>query len=53
LQEPPDFFGGTARVSSIVINLVYENLLKGKKSQWFCDASVVHTMGYVSDLAKE
>ena len=52
IARAPDFFGGTARANSIVMNLVYENLLKGKKAQWFCDASVVHTMGYVPDLAK-
>ena len=34
------------------MNLIYDNLSKGKKAQWFCNADVVHTMGYVPDLAK-
>lgn len=51
IARAPDFFGGTAKANSIVMNLVYDNLVKGKKSQWFCNAKVVHTMGYVPDLA--
>jgi nucleoside-diphosphate-sugar epimerase len=34
------------------MNLVYDNFAKGKKAQWFCNAKVVHSMGYVPDLAK-
>lgn len=52
IARSPDFFGGTSRQSSIIMNLVYDNLLKGKTAQWFCNAKVVHTMGYVPDLAK-
>lgn len=52
IARAPDFFGGTARQNSIIMNLVYDNLLKGKKSQWFCNAKVVHSIGYVPDLAK-
>lgn len=51
IARAPDFFGGTAKANSIVMNLVYNNLVKGKKSQWFCNAKVVHSMGYVPDLA--
>jgi nucleoside-diphosphate-sugar epimerase len=51
IARAPDFFGGTARANSMVMNLVYNNLIKGKKAQWFCNAKVVHTMGYVPDLA--
>lgn len=51
IARAPDFFGGTAKANSVVMNLVYDNLVKGKKSQWFCNAKVVHTMGYVPDLA--
>jgi len=52
IARAPDFFGGTSRENSILMNLVYDNLAKGKKAQWFCNAKVVHTMGYVPDLAK-
>jgi nucleoside-diphosphate-sugar epimerase len=52
IARAPDFFGGTANANSIVINLVYNNLAKGKKAQWFCNAKVIHSMGYVPDLAK-
>jgi nucleoside-diphosphate-sugar epimerase len=52
IARAPDFFGGTSRQNSIIINLVYENLIKGKKAQWFCNAKVVHSIGYVPDLAK-
>lgn len=52
IARAPDFFGGTARQNSMIMNLVYENLLKGKKAQWFCNAKVVHSIGYVPDLAK-
>jgi nucleoside-diphosphate-sugar epimerase len=52
IARAPDFFGGTAGDNSIPINLIYNNLVKGKKAQWFCNAKVIHTMGYVPDLAK-
>lgn len=52
IARSPDFFGGTARDNSIAINLIYNNLAKGKKAQWFCDAKRIHSMGYVPDLAK-
>lgn len=52
IARAPDFFGGTAKANSIVINLVYDNLVKGKKAQWLCNPKVVHSMGFVPDLAK-
>lgn len=52
IARAPDFFGGTARANSILMNLVYDNIVKGKKSQWFCNAKFIHSMGYVPDLAK-
>ena len=52
IARAPDFFGGTARANSGIMNLVYNNLEKGKKSQWFCNAKVIHSIGYVPDLAK-
>lgn len=52
IARSPDFFGGTARQTSIVMNLVYDNLIKDKKAQWFCNAKLCHSMGYVPELAK-
>jgi nucleoside-diphosphate-sugar epimerase len=52
IARAPDFFGGTLNANSIVMNLVYDNLVKGKKAQWFCNSNVVHSIGYVPDLAK-
>ncbi len=52
IARSPDFFGGTARQSSVLMNLVYDNLVKNKKAQWFCNSKVVHSMGYVPELAK-
>ena len=52
IARAPDFFGGTARQNSIIMNLVFNNLVKGKKAQWLCNAKVIHSMGYVPDLAK-
>jgi nucleoside-diphosphate-sugar epimerase len=52
IARAPDFFGGTAKANSIIMNLVYDNLTKGKKAQWFCNAKVIHSIGYVPDLAK-
>jgi nucleoside-diphosphate-sugar epimerase len=34
------------------MNMVYDNMVKGKTAQWFCNADVVHSMGYTLDLAK-
>lgn len=52
IARAPDFFGGTAHANSVIMNVVYDNLVKGKKAQWFCNAKVVHSMGFVPDLAK-
>ena len=52
IARAPDFFGGTSRQNSIIMNLVYDNLEKGKKAQWFCNSKVIHSMGYVPELAK-
>jgi len=52
IARAPDFFGGTSRKNSILMNLVYENIVKGKKAQWLCNAEVIHSMGYVPDLAR-
>ena len=52
IARAPDFFGGTSRQNSIIMNLVYDNLVKGKKAQWLCNTQLLHSMGYVPDLAK-
>ena len=52
ITRAPDFFGGTSHANSVIMNLVYDNLVKGKKAQWFCNAKVIHSMGFVPDLAK-
>lgn len=52
IARSPDFFGGTARQTSVMMNLVYDNLIKDKKAQWFCNAKLVHSMGYVPELAR-
>lgn len=51
IARSPDFYGGTSREQSIMIKLVYDRLIKGKKAQWLCDAKKVHSIGYVPDLA--
>lgn len=52
IARAPDFFGGTSKENSIIMNIVYDRLKKGKKAQWFCNANKIHSYGYVPDLAK-
>ena len=51
IARSADFFGLTKK-NSLLIELVYNNLAKGKKAQWLCDAKAVHSMSFVPDLAK-
>ncbi|MFY9311507.1 MAG: NAD-dependent epimerase/dehydratase family protein [Bacteroidia bacterium] len=51
IARAPDFFG-TIKDRSLLMNLIYDNLVKGKAAQWFCNADVVHTTGFAPDLAK-
>lgn len=51
IARAPDFFG-PIKATSVMMILVYDNLIHGKKAQWFCNADVVHTMGYTPDLAR-
>lgn len=51
IARAPDFFSDY-KEKSILMNLVYDNLIKGKKAQWFCNARVIHSFGYAPDLAK-
>lgn len=52
IARAPDFFGGESRANSIIMNLVYDRFIKGKKAQWFCNAEKIHSYGYVPELAK-
>lgn len=52
IARAPDFFGGTSKENSIIMNIVYDRLKKGKKAQWFCNADKIHSYGFVPDLAK-
>ena len=52
IARAPDFFGPVKKENSLLMNLVYDNLAKGKAAQWFCNADVPHSMGYTPDLAK-
>jgi nucleoside-diphosphate-sugar epimerase len=52
IARAPDFFGSVKKQTSLLMNMVHDNLAKGKSAQWFCNADVVHTMGYTPDLAK-
>ncbi len=51
IARAPDFFS-EIKDRSLLMNLVYDNLAKGKKAQWFCNTKVIHTIGYAPDLAK-
>ncbi|MGZ5254618.1 MAG: NAD-dependent epimerase/dehydratase family protein, partial [Flavitalea sp.] len=51
IARAPDFFGKD-RQNSLLMNLIYNNLEKGKKAQWFCNGTAKHSAGYVPDLAK-
>lgn len=51
IARSPDFFSAMPD-NSLLMNLIYNNLAKGKSSQWFCNADVIHTTGYAPELAK-
>jgi nucleoside-diphosphate-sugar epimerase len=50
IARSADFFSDV-KGNSMVMNLIYDNLVKGKKAQWLCDATKVHSMSYTPDLA--
>ncbi|MFM8374264.1 MAG: NAD-dependent epimerase/dehydratase family protein [Bacteroidota bacterium] len=50
IARSADFFSDV-KGNSMVMNLIYDNLAKGKKAQWICDANKVHSMSYTPDLA--
>jgi nucleoside-diphosphate-sugar epimerase len=49
IARSPDFFGPIIETSALM-NVVYNNLIKGKKAQWLCNAKVLHSMGFTFDL---
>ncbi len=51
IARAPDFFG-PIKDKSMLMNLVYDNMVKGKSAQWFCNADLIHTTGYTPELAK-
>jgi nucleoside-diphosphate-sugar epimerase len=51
IARAPDFYS-TFKAASVLMNTVYDNMIKGKTAQWFCNADVLHTFGYTPDLAK-
>lgn len=51
IARSADFFSAV-KDKSILMNTVYDNLAKGKKAQWFCNAKVIHSVSYTPDLAK-
>ena len=51
IARSPDFFGYEKKTTSVLMSTVYDNLAKGKKPQWLCNADVPHTMGFTPELA--
>lgn len=51
IARSADFFSGV-KDKSLLMNMVYDNLAKKKKAQWFCNAKVIHSIGYTPDLGK-
>ena len=51
IARSADFFS-SVKDKSLLMNMVYDNLAKGKKAQWFCDAKVIHSTSYTPDLGK-
>jgi nucleoside-diphosphate-sugar epimerase len=48
IARAPDFFGPIKETSMLMI-MVYDNLKKGKKAQWLCNANLIHS-GSLVDL---
>lgn len=42
---------GPVKQTSALMIMMYSNQSAGKKAQWFCNADLVHTMGYTPELA--
>jgi nucleoside-diphosphate-sugar epimerase len=51
IARSADFFG-VVRDKSLIMIMIYDNLAKGKKASWFCNAKVIHSSSYTPDLGK-
>ena len=51
IARAPDFYGPDNE-KSFLIEVVYKNLLKGKRPNWFIDANKKHSFIYTPDAAK-
>jgi len=51
IARAPDFYGPDNE-NSILIELVYKTLLRGKRPNWFIDATKKHSFIYTPDAAK-
>jgi nucleoside-diphosphate-sugar epimerase len=51
IARSADFFG-EVKTTSMLMTIVYDNLVKGKKAQWLGKANCVHSISYTPDLAK-
>jgi nucleoside-diphosphate-sugar epimerase len=51
IARSADFYG-PAISNSILIEMVYKNLQKGKKAIWLADASKIHSFTYTPDAAR-
>ncbi len=51
IARAPDFYG-PGNQNSYLIQVVYNNLIKGKNANWFIDANKKHSFIYTPDAAK-
>jgi nucleoside-diphosphate-sugar epimerase len=50
IARSADFFS-EVKSNSMLMILVYDNLIKGKKAQWLCNPRKIHSISYTPDLA--
>lgn len=50
IARAPDFLS-VVKQNSMGMILIYDNLIKGKKAHWLCNAHKIHSLGYAPDLA--
>lgn len=51
IARSPDFFG-PIKANSALMTMVYDNLVRGKKAMWFCNAKLPHSMGYTPEMTR-
>ncbi len=51
IARAADFYGPSI-ANSVLLEMVYNNLKKGKKANWFCSTSFLHSFTYTPDAAK-